>query len=106
MMSQKNPKKSPTNSMASGAKGRLRLHHGPWKPLFFSQLYGIKSDEAQRRINELSKQNRMRITWTKSSMHCQQASAREPTIKIRAFVNDPKVVFLDDPRSVFDVMTA
>jgi ABC-2 type transport system ATP-binding protein len=89
----KEPEKvRPLISMASGAERAgydyITARGNLW---FFSQLYGIPSDEAQRRINELSKQIGLEDNLDK---------------KFYAFVNNPKVVFLDEPTIGLDVMTA
>jgi len=103
----KEPEKvRPLISMASGAERAgydyITARGNLW---FFSQLYGIKSDEAQRRINELSKQIGLEDNLDKKFYALSTGFRQRATI-IRAFVNDPKVVFLDEPTIGLDVMTA
>ena len=103
----KEPEKvRPLISMASGAERAgydyITARGNLW---FFSQLYGIPSDEAQRRINELSKQIGLEDNLDKKFYALSTGFRQRATI-IRAFVNDPKVVFLDEPTIGLDVMTA
>src|SRR3989449_2284201 len=103
----KEPEKvRPLISMASGAERAgydyITARGNLW---FFSQLYGIKSDEAQRRISELSKQIGLEDNLDKKFYALSTGFRQRATI-IRAFVNDPKVVFLDEPTIGLDVMTA
>ena len=103
----KEPEKvRPLISMASGAERAgydyITARGNLW---FFSQLYGIKSDVAQRRINELSKQVGLEDNLDKKFYALSTGFRQRATI-IRAFVNDPKVVFLDEPTIGLDVMTA
>jgi len=103
----KEPEKvRPLISMASGAERAgydyITARGNLW---FFSQLYGIKSDEAQRRINELSKQIGLEDNLDKKFYALSTGFRQRATI-IRAFVNDPKVVFLDEPTIGLEVMTA
>jgi len=72
---------------------------------FFSQLYGLPSDVAKARIAELSKLLDLdeyldRKFYTLSTGYRQRATIA------RAFINDPKIVFLDEPTIGLDVMTA
>src|SRR2546427_11360612 len=103
----KEPEKvRPLISMASGAERAgydyITARGNLW---FFSQLYGIKSDDAQRRINELAKQIGLDDNLDKKFYALSTGFRQRATI-IRAFVNDPKVVFLDEPTIGLDVMTA
>ncbi len=103
----KEPEKvRPLISMASGAERAgydyITARGNLW---FFSQLYGIPSDEAQRRINELSKQIGLEDNLDKKFYALSTGFRQRATI-IRAFVNDPRVVFLDEPTIGLDVMTA
>jgi ABC-2 type transport system ATP-binding protein len=103
----KEPEKvRPLISMASGAERAgydyITARGNLW---FFSQLYGIPSDEAQRRINELSKQIGLEDNLDKKFYALSTGFRQRATI-IRAFVNNPKVVFLDEPTIGLDVMTA
>lgn len=103
----KEPEKvRPLISMASGAERAgydyITARGNLW---FFSQLYGIPSDEAQRRINKLSEQIGLEDNLDKKFYALSTGFRQRATI-IRAFVNDPKVVFLDEPTIGLDVMTA
>lgn len=96
----------PIISMASGAErvgydfitGRGNL----W---FFSQLYGISSDVARRRIEELSSALGL-DGYLDRKLYALSTGYRQRLAIARAFMNDPKVVFLDEPTSGLDVMTA
>ncbi len=93
-------------SMASGAERAgydfISARGNLW---FFSQLYGIPSEEAHRRINELSKMLGLTDNLDKKFYSLSTGYRQRVTI-VRAFVNDPKVVFLDEPTIGLDVMTA
>ncbi len=96
----------PVISMASGAErvgydfitGRGNL----W---FFSQLYGISSDVARSRIEELSATLGL-DGYLDRKLYALSTGYRQRLAIARAFMNDPKVVFLDEPTSGLDVMTA
>ena len=73
--------------------------------MVFLPLYGIPSDEANRRIDELSEM----LGLTKhlhQKFYALSTGFRQRATIARAFVNDPKVVFLDEPTIGLDVMTA
>ena len=72
---------------------------------FFSQLYGIPSEEAHRRIRDLSKMLGLQENLDKK-FYTLSTGYRERVTIMRAFVNDPKVVFLDELTIGLDVMTA
>jgi len=103
----KEPEKvRPLISMASGAERAgydyITARGNLW---FFSQLYGIPTPLAQNRINELSKEIGLGDNLDKKFYALSTGFRQRATI-IRAFVNDPKVVFLDEPTIGLDVMTA
>ncbi len=103
----KEPEKvRPLISMASGAERAgydyITTRGNLW---FFSQLYGIPSEEAHRRINELAKQLGLEEYLDKKFYTLSTGYRQRATI-VRAFVNEPKVVFLDEPTIGLDVMTA
>ncbi len=103
----KEPEKvRPLISMASGAERAgydyITTRGNLW---FFSQLYGIPSEVAQARINELSKQIGLSENLDKKFYALSTGYRQRATI-VRAFVHDPKVVFLDEPTIGLDVMTA
>ncbi len=72
---------------------------------FFSQLYGIPSDEAHRRISQLSATLGL-DDYLDRKFYALSTGYRQRVTIVRAFLNDPKVVFLDEPTIGLDVMTA
>src|SRR5439155_221329 len=72
---------------------------------FFSQLYGLPSEEAHRRINELSAMLGLE-NYLDRKFYALSTGYRQRVTIVRAFVNDPRVVFLDEPTIGLDVMTA
>jgi ABC-2 type transport system ATP-binding protein len=93
-------------NMASGAEKAgydfISARTNLW---FFSQLYGIPSDVANKRIDDLSEM----LGLTKhlhQKFYALSTGYRQRATIARAFVNDPKVVFLDEPTIGLDVMTA
>src|SRR6266567_1081321 len=104
---EKEPEKSrAVINMASGAEragydfisARVNL----W---FFSQLYGIPTEEAHRRINELSDMLGLQ-SYLDRKFYALSTGYKQRVTLVRAFINDPKVVFLDEPTIGLDVMTA
>jgi ABC-2 type transport system ATP-binding protein len=96
----KQPEKvRPLISTASGAERAgydyITARGNLW---FFSQLYGLPSKLAHERINEFSEL--LGLTDYLSTGYRQRVTV------VRAFINDPKVVFLDEPTIGLDVMTA
>ncbi len=72
---------------------------------FFSQLYGIPSDEAHRRISQLSTTLGL-DDYLDRKFYALSTGYRQRVTIVRAFLNEPKVVFLDEPTIGLDVMTA
>jgi ABC-2 type transport system ATP-binding protein len=72
---------------------------------FFSQLYGIPSEQAHKRINELSGMLGLN-GYLDRKFYALSTGYRQRVTILRAFVNDPSVVFLDEPTIGLDVMTA
>ncbi len=72
---------------------------------FFSQLYGLPSEEAHRRINELSAMLGLE-SYLDKKFYALSTGFRQRVTIVRAFINDPRVVFLDEPTIGLDVMTA
>jgi ABC-2 type transport system ATP-binding protein len=103
----KEPEKvRPIISTASGAERAgydyITARGNLW---FFSQLYGLQSKLAHARIEEFSKMLGLdeyldRKFYTLSTGYKQRVTIA------RAFLHDPKVVFLDEPTIGLDVMTA
>ncbi|SRR5579864_146385 len=93
-------------NMASGAERAgydfITARGNLW---FFSQLYGIPSEEAHKRINELSKMLGLQ-NYLDRKFYALSTGYKQRVTLVRAFINDPKVVFLDEPTIGLDVMTA
>ncbi len=93
-------------NMASGAERAgydfISARGNLW---FFSQLYGIPSEEAHRRINELSDMLGLQ-SYLDRKFYALSTGYKQRVTLVRAFINDPKVVFLDEPTIGLDVMTA
>jgi ABC-2 type transport system ATP-binding protein len=93
-------------NMASGAEKAgydfISAKKNLW---FFSQLYGIPGETAERRINELS--DLLGLTkYLDRKFYALSTGYRQRATIARAFVNEPRVVFLDEPTIGLDVMTA
>jgi len=93
-------------NMASGAEKAgydfISAKRNLW---FFSQLYGIPSDAAEKKIAELSELLGL-TKYLDRKFYALSTGYRQRATIARAFVNDPKVVFLDEPTIGLDVMTA
>ena len=93
-------------NMASGAERAgydfISARGNLW---FFSQLYGIPSEKAHRRINELSEMLGL-PNYLDRKFYALSTGYKQRVTLVRAFINDPKVVFLDEPTIGLDVMTA
>ncbi|HWY28816.1 MAG TPA: ABC transporter ATP-binding protein [Candidatus Sulfotelmatobacter sp.] len=93
-------------NMASGAERAgydfISARGNLW---FFSQLYGIPTEEAHRRINELSDMLGLQ-NYLDRKFYALSTGYKQRVTLVRAFINDPKVVFLDEPTIGLDVMTA
>ena len=93
-------------NMASGAEKAgydfISAKRNLW---FFSQLYGIPGETAEKRINELS--DMLGLTkYLDRKFYALSTGYRQRATIARAFVNEPRVVFLDEPTIGLDVMTA
>src|SRR5712691_11621614 len=93
-------------NMASGAERAgydfISARGNLW---FFSQLYGIPTKEAHKRINELSEMLGLQ-SYLDRKFYALSTGYKQRVTLVRAFINDPKVVFLDEPTIGLDVMTA
>lgn len=72
---------------------------------FFSQLYGIQTEEARSRIKELA----TLLGFTEQldkKLYMLSTGYRQRVTIARGFINDPKIVFMDEPTSGLDVITA
>lgn len=96
----------PLINMVSGGEysgyGLLTVKENLW---MFSQFYGIPGKEADRRITALL--NRLNIAhMEKRKLRTLSTGERQRVNIIRAFMTEPKVVFLDEPTLGLDVETA
>src|SRR5437867_8081144 len=103
----KQPEKvRPLISTASGAERAgydyITARGNLW---FFSQLYGLPSKLAHERINEFSEMLGL-TDYLDRKFYTLSTGYRQRVTVVRAFINDPKVVFLDEPTIGLDVMTA
>jgi len=103
----KDPEKiRPLINMASGSERAgyefISARGNLW---FFSQLYGISTQEFKQRVNALSAQLELTEYLDKKVFALSTGYRQRMTIA-RAFINDPKVVFMDEPTIALDVMTA
>ena len=93
-------------NMASGAEKAgydfISAKRNLW---FFSQLYGIPNQVAEQRIMELSETLGL-TKYLDRKFYALSTGYRQRATIARAFINDPKVVFLDEPTIGLDVMTA
>ncbi|MDA4126762.1 MAG: ABC transporter ATP-binding protein [Thaumarchaeota archaeon] len=93
-------------NMASGAEKAgydfISAKKNLW---FFSQLYGIPTATAEKRIMELSEMLGL-TKYLDRKFYALSTGYRQRATIARAFVNEPKVVFLDEPTIGLDVMTA
>jgi ABC-2 type transport system ATP-binding protein len=93
-------------NMASGAEKAgydfISAKKNLW---FFSQLYGMAPDLANARISELSEMLGL-TKYLDRKFYALSTGYRQRATIARAFINDPKVVFLDEPTIGLDVMTA
>jgi len=93
-------------NMASGAEKAgydfISAKKNLW---FFSQLYGLPSEVAEKRIAQLSEMLGL-TKYLDRKFYALSTGYRQRATIARAFINDPKVVFLDEPTIGLDVMTA
>jgi len=93
-------------NMASGAEKAgydfITTRRNLW---FFSQLYGIPTAEAEKRIDELAEMLGL-SKFLDRKFYALSTGYRQRATIARGFINEPKVVFLDEPTIGLDVMTA
>lgn len=93
-------------NMASGGEtpgyGLLSVEENLW---FFSQLYGIPNDEAEKRIGELVEMVGL-SDKADERMNRLSSGMKQKLNLARALVNDPMVLFLDEPTLGLDVMAS
>jgi len=96
----------PIINMASGAERAgyefISARGNLW---FFSQLYGIGKEAFESRVRSLSSRLELEKYIDKKVYELSTGYRQRMTIA-RAFINDPKVVFMDEPTIALDVMTA
>jgi len=103
----KQPEKvRPLISTASGAERAgydyITARGNLW---FFSQLYGLPSKLAHERIDQFSEMLGL-TDYLDKKFYTLSTGYRQRVTVVRAFINDPRVVFLDEPTIGLDVMTA
>ena len=96
----------PLINMASGAeRAGYEFISAKGNLWFFSQLYGISGEDFRRRVDALS--NRLELgEYIDKKVYQLSTGYRQRMTIARAFINDPKVVFMDEPTIALDVMTA
>ncbi|MBU7013248.1 MAG: ATP-binding cassette domain-containing protein [Theionarchaea archaeon] len=96
----------PIINMVSGGEfsgyGLLTVHENLW---MFSQFYGIPGKEANQRIETLMKRLGI-VHMGDRKIRTLSTGERQKVSIIRAFMTDPRVVFLDEPTLGLDVETA
>ncbi len=96
----------PLINMASGAERAgyefISARGNLW---FFSQLYGISAEDFKQRVAALSSQLQL-DGYLDKKVYALSTGYRQRMTIARAFINDPKVVFMDEPTVALDVMTA
>jgi len=93
-------------NMASGAeKAGYDFISARMNLWFFSQLYGIPNDVAEERIRKLSELLGLE-KYLERKFYALSTGYRQRATIARAFINEPRVVFLDEPTIGLDVMTA
>lgn len=82
--------------------GSITTRENLW---FFSQLYGLPGDEARKKIVSLIDEFGL-ADYVNTRTHKLSTGYRQRLNLARGFVNDPKVLFLDEPTLGLDVITA
>jgi len=103
----KEPEKiRPLINMASGAERAgydfISARGNLW---FFSQLYGVPSADARTRIKELSETLGF-DEHVEKKLYTLSTGYRQRLTIARAFINNPRIVFLDEPTVGLDVATS
>ena len=82
--------------------GSITTRENLW---FFSQLYGLPRGESNKRIAELSEEFAFQ-EYLNTRAHKLSTGYRQRLNLARGLINDPKVLFLDEPTLGLDVITA
>jgi len=82
--------------------GILTVKENLW---FFSQLYGLSNKEAKERIDMLIKDMELE-EYKDIRMHKLSTGYKQRLNLARGFINDPKVLFLDEPTLGLDILNA
>lgn len=82
--------------------GILNVRENLW---FFSQLYGLSNSAAHERINQLLEELDLR-EYASTRMSKLSTGYKQRLNLARGFVNDPQVVFLDEPTLGLDIISA
>ncbi|MEO9364514.1 MULTISPECIES: ABC transporter ATP-binding protein [Candidatus Nitrosocaldus] len=82
--------------------GMLTVRENLW---FFSQLYGLSSSLARERIEMLIKDMELE-QYRDVRMHKLSTGYKQRLNLARGFINDPRVLFLDEPTLGLDVINA
>ncbi|MEM2856888.1 MAG: ABC transporter ATP-binding protein [Candidatus Nitrosocaldaceae archaeon] len=82
--------------------GILTVRENLW---FFSQIYGLSNSLARERIDELIKDMELE-EYENVRMHKLSTGYKQRLNIARGFINDPKVLFLDEPTLGLDVLNA
>ena len=103
----KEPEKiRPLINVASGAeRGGYDFISARGNLWFFSQLYGVPSDDARTRIKELSETLGF-DEHVEKKLYTLSTGYRQRLTIARAFINNPRIVFLDEPTVGLDVATS
>ena len=90
-------------NMVSGGEtsgyGLLTVQENIW---LFSQLYGIPTKEANRRIDMLMKELKLE-SKKNSKVRTLSTGLRQKANMVRGFMTDPELIFLDEPTLGLDV---
>jgi len=82
--------------------GILSVRENLW---FFSQLYGLSNKLAKERVQQLIKDMELE-EYIETRMHKLSTGFKQRLNLARGFINDPKVLFLDEPTLGLDVINA
>lgn len=82
--------------------GILTVKENLW---FFSQLYGLSGNTARERVRELMRDMELE-EYADTRMHKLSTGYKQRLNLARGFINEPKVLFLDEPTLGLDVINA